>query len=449
MPNATAAKRQCILHIGTEKTGSTSIQNVMAALREQLPLHGFAYPRSPGSRNHTRLALFAGDEKRTKAMARREKRIHGDDSVGDWLPDQLATEIEALPADVHTVVFSNEHCHSRLTDAESVERLKALLDAFFDRYRVVVYLRRQDELAVSRYSTMLRTGGFTREVLPMHLTTMLYFQYDALLDRWGQVFGRDNLVPRLFGREHFVEGDLMRDFFAVCGLPPLAIPEDSATRNPSLIPAAQEFLLRFNQQYQRAKDLGRPAWVGEFMNAEFAGPSRLPPRADAMAFCAAFDAGNERIRSEFFPQRQTLFSTDFRRYPEVETPPVPEAEVLDVALRVLCHISPQVGRQGKAKTKTPEPQPDVAADPIVSLADERASLLALLDEEPTQARALRRLIRIALDPADREVALARLEKARALAPEREDLPALASKLGTARRLGKAPKLGKKKAQAAA
>jgi len=296
---------------------------------------------------------------------------------------------------------------------------------------------------------MLRTGGFTREVLPMHLTTMLYFQYDGLLDRWGEVFGKGNLVPRLFGREHFVEGDLMRDFFSVCGLPALPIPSDSATRNPSLVPAAQEFLLRFNRMYEHAKELGRPAWVGEFMNAEFAGPSRMPPRAEAVAFCAAFVAGNERIRAEFFPARATLFSDDFRKYPEVEMPQSAEAEVLDVALKVLCHISPAVGRQGKGKKKSAEPAlptPAVAAEvpEIVGLVEERASLLAVLDAEPTHARALRRLVRIALDPPDRTVAIARLEKAKALAPDRDDLAGLEGKIGTAKRAGPPIKLDMKK-----
>lgn len=453
------AKRQCILHIGTEKTGSTSIQNVMAALREQLPALGFAYPEAPGSRNHTRLALYAADSKRTKAMARRENRKGGDaEAVTEQLPEDLEKELSALPAGVHTVIFSNEHCHSRLTNVEAVQRLKELLDPFFDRFRIVVYLRRQDELAVSRYSTMLRTGGFIREVLPMNLTRMFYFQYDGMLDRWSEVFGRQSVEPRLFGRDNFVDGDLIRDFFSVAGLPKLEVPAETTTRNPSLIPAAQEFLLQFNRMYEHAKELGRPAWIGEFMNANFAGPSRMPPRSDALRFCAAFDEGNERIRAEYFPRRRTLFSKDFNRYPETELDATPDAAVLDVALKVLCHVSPDVGRQGKrrlAEAATTGAEDGAAAaapppvPPVVGLAEERASLLAVLDAEPTHARALRRLVRVALDPPDREVAMARLARAQQLAPDKEEFAGLADKLGTARRPGPAAGIEKKRKRDAA
>ena len=40
-------------------------------------------------------------------------------------------------------------------------RLHALLAPLFDSVRVLVYLRRQDEAAVSHHSTALRAGGET------------------------------------------------------------------------------------------------------------------------------------------------------------------------------------------------------------------------------------------------------------------------------------------------
>ena len=48
--------RDLILHIGTTKTGSTSIQHVLAQNRDALLAQGVLYPRSPGDPQHDLLA---------------------------------------------------------------------------------------------------------------------------------------------------------------------------------------------------------------------------------------------------------------------------------------------------------------------------------------------------------------------------------------------------------
>ncbi len=50
--------RDLILHIGTSKTGSTSIQKVLARQRRALRTQGIVYPRSPGSERHELLAVW-------------------------------------------------------------------------------------------------------------------------------------------------------------------------------------------------------------------------------------------------------------------------------------------------------------------------------------------------------------------------------------------------------
>ncbi len=59
--NANAAQaaalrsRRCVLHIGLEKTGTTTIQNRLASNRERLLERGILYPRSAGRSNHLHL----------------------------------------------------------------------------------------------------------------------------------------------------------------------------------------------------------------------------------------------------------------------------------------------------------------------------------------------------------------------------------------------------------
>ena len=50
---------ECILHIGTEKTGTTSIQKFLATNRTLLKANGVLYPLSPGKVNHIGLEAYA------------------------------------------------------------------------------------------------------------------------------------------------------------------------------------------------------------------------------------------------------------------------------------------------------------------------------------------------------------------------------------------------------
>ena len=48
-----------ILHIGTAKTGTTTLQHWFASNRESLQVQGIYYPNSLGKVNHRKLSLFA------------------------------------------------------------------------------------------------------------------------------------------------------------------------------------------------------------------------------------------------------------------------------------------------------------------------------------------------------------------------------------------------------
>lgn len=344
-------RRRAILHIGTEKTGSSSIQSSMEAIRDDLPAHGAAYPAAPGARNHTRLALYASMvEGGDASLARFEDRVSGRAAaIERWLPRRLEREIAALPAEVHTLVFSNEHCHSRLHTEDAVRAIKALLDPHVSSYEILVYLRRQDEMAVSRYTTQLRGGSQSESVFALRRARLAdYYDYAALLDRWSAVFGRAALRPRIFARGELRDGDVVQDFLAACGLAGVTVPPQKTEQNPALSAEAQEFLRRFNAAYRhRAREV-RPREVLACLGRQFSGRGHLPPRAEAEAFLARFAEGNERIRRDFFPDRAALFSTDFSRYPETAEA-VPEESVLRVAEAVIAHLEAAPERRGVSR----------------------------------------------------------------------------------------------------
>jgi hypothetical protein len=313
--------RTAILHIGTEKTGTTTIQAFLAANRDKLTEIGFAFPHSCGVQDSRGLVMYAMRPGRheeihiaaglTTEAARRE--------AAQRLEEELAAELDTLLPEVRAVIFSSESFHSRLCHRDELERLRALLLRHFGRIRIVVYLRRQDQVAVSLYSTTLRGGQTRWEVLPWSNESDGYYNYELLLDRWSDVFSPDAICPRLFSVPDLITGDLVTDFCSACGIGDpsgLALP---ARQNQSFQPAAQEFLRQMNAYF--------PIWdgneanprrgpLGTWIASEFPGAGRVPSRPEVREFLSRFAASNDRVRERWFPERKTLFDDDLSSYPE-------------------------------------------------------------------------------------------------------------------------------------
>lgn len=378
-------RRQAILHIGTAKTGSTTIQRLLAQHRDRLPAHGFAYPTSPGAKNHFRLVICGADADTANAMARLLGEAGDAAAVTQRFRQELAAELAALPDSVHTVIFSNEHCYAKIDSAVAAARLRDFLAPFFDGFRIVAYLRRQDELAVSRYTTRLRAGGVETLILPRAgdvdagdvdvgdeaagddaeaqqaarpagSPDRQGYDWATMLDRWATAFGKAAVCPRVFARDAFTGGDLMLDFQDACGMATVFEPGARA-QNSSLLPAAQEFLRRCNLARReaangRARRLPMPTAVKQHLDRTYAGPGRQPARADAEAFVAGFAEANERLRAGYFPDRARVFSADFSKYPVREDPRPSDADVLEVALSVLVREAADApGRAANASTR--------------------------------------------------------------------------------------------------
>lgn len=58
----------CYVHIGTEKTGSTTLQNFMAHNRSRLLKNGIVYTKSLGRKNNKALCYFSYPSDRRNDM---------------------------------------------------------------------------------------------------------------------------------------------------------------------------------------------------------------------------------------------------------------------------------------------------------------------------------------------------------------------------------------------
>lgn len=318
-----ARAKICYLHIGAEKTGSTSIQAFLRANRRRLADHGYLFPRTPGEDNQPALAAYAmADSSRKNLMA--QVRVQSDEALESFQHDfKAALQAEVTSAAPERIVLTNEHCHSRIETAEELERLAALLRSIADEIRVIFYIRRQDQAATSLYSTALKVGQWRKKPdLTVKGELPIAFDYWRTCELYAGVFGKDAMRVRLFDRDQLVDGDLIADFRDALDLPSGAdwtVPE---SKNQSLGRLGQRFLAAFNQKRQdrfgEKSEHYRMALVRQ-LDQHFAGKGIKPSRSAAEDFLAHFRDGNERIREAYFPDLQApLFGDDFSMYPEKE-----------------------------------------------------------------------------------------------------------------------------------
>ena len=285
--------RRCILQIGIEKTGTTTLQTFLARNGDRLARRGIRYPRFPGDKNHTGLAAYAMDDARADAI-RGAFGVHGAEAVPAFR-ERIETQAELELGAEETVVFCNEHCHSRLKSRQEVQRLADLLTPHFDRIDLCVYLRRQDQVALSLYSTRLKSGCTSADILPRTGPDDPYFNYDLSLGLWEEVFGRAHLHVRLFDRSELVEGDVVADFLAAWGLGTPAEYRPIGKMNESIRPEAQDYLRRVNAYLEPLPGLPLEAVLGP-LSAELARCFPGDGAAAAQERSLEIDPGHEPSR---------------------------------------------------------------------------------------------------------------------------------------------------------
>jgi hypothetical protein len=337
--------RELTLHIGTSKTGSSSIQRVLAGQREALKAQGAYMPTSPGWANHAMLpAALVSDPKilwgfhpATWEGMKPAERIA-------QFCDEFPAEMAALPNWVKHAVITAEQIGGLLRSTEEVQRLADQLTPYFAKIRVVVYLRRQDLHAASAYSQWLRGGLLVEPGLPAGGPRELpEYDYGALVSRYALVFGEDAVVPRIFSRDLLVNGDVVEDFLRIAGLRLDIPPEDPKLQaNLSLNTKGQQLMLQAGRYLEKSKggELWRdtPQWrqFAEAVTRALPGRGWRPTQDEAAAFMQRFAATNEAVRRRYFPQRASLFDMDFSDLPAKPASADPEGTT-EAALHVVLH----------------------------------------------------------------------------------------------------------------
>lgn len=209
------------LHIGTSKTGTTTIQTYCGINREQLkskgvlfPIMPYHYDRITENRNgHFLYAMIYENGVRNKE---KEKQV---------LKQELDYIVDCFK-DYDNVLLSEESIWWA-----TATRRKGLWKYLQEhsqqnnyQVKIIVYLRRQDQFMMSRYNQIIKTdtGGGTQRFYEyfkdMNGKYKCVMNYRQRLDYMAKFFPKENIVVKRFDRSYFYNGDLNADFLHILGV---------------------------------------------------------------------------------------------------------------------------------------------------------------------------------------------------------------------------------------
>lgn len=201
-------KKKLILHIGTQKTGSSAIQVFLTQNQQSLIKAGLEYldPRANKfglfNMNHSGLVLaLTGFWRSGSHQLPKEKT---------WL--MLREKVEQSK---HGVIISSEG----FSTPEVLQHMDFIKDSLsgFD-VKVVIYLRRQDIFAQSLYKEQIKDREHRSFALAYEEAGYKKFlDYKEIVDQWGNAFGKHNIQVRPYERGQLKNGDIVADFMQTIG----------------------------------------------------------------------------------------------------------------------------------------------------------------------------------------------------------------------------------------
>lgn len=303
-------KPNIILHVGTEKTGSTSIQQSFASNQSYLKDRQIFYPSNLGATCHLKLTACALKGAPNHPI-RKMFNLNDDASFEDFREStlrELSSEIEA--SNYETLIFSDEHINCHLVRPGLLENYFESLELFGTVSKVIIYLRRQDLFRISLFSESIKAGNITsfmpdNPLIPFKVIPDR-FNYLKILNRLSQVFGTKKLEVVLFQKNDLYNNNVVDDFIKRIDLD-LIFPEPSEISSNTSLDARIMHPLSVMLHHHKDNNIHvKPEihnTVMRHLQTHFKGRgARMHPEVHAK-FLDVFSTMNETIRNIYFDDK--------------------------------------------------------------------------------------------------------------------------------------------------
>lgn len=299
-----------ILHIGTEKTGSTALQVFLKRHEKALYAEGIIFPDIFQTANAAELYLSGLSQNDSDYL---DIRLFGRSTMfRQKYVKQLGEELSRFATASHAeaCILSSELLYPRLPDVQSLRRMKCNLFEAFDDVHIVCYIRNQAERALGLTMEVIKNGNYLPQILSPKDNIKLNSScnYRTVLSRWMEVFpGR--VTVRRYERNSLVNADVIDDFLHIIGHPELMSLPKPHEVNRSLTQGQAQIL-----NYLNHKKLSREK-KGIIIKSVLASLSdktlhgKLRATKDIVQYCEReYQESDEWVRATFFPDDHTLWS---------------------------------------------------------------------------------------------------------------------------------------------
>jgi hypothetical protein len=350
---------KCFLHIGTSKTGTTTLQHFLDFNRDILKRKGYTFTLSAGKSNNVGFALAcidAGEKLNSNqyqyainllilmGVARpslTDPSIQNSQDLENYRISIIKKLKKELANNRHSnIIISSENFQDLLTTKAEINRLRDLLyELGCTEIKVVVYLREPVALANSFYSTVVLVdlpllGVVAAPPFPGS-DNERYFDnlcnHRNTLEQWGSIFGNENIIPRIFDRNDLKDGSIIHDFLECIGIPW----SDEFTlidnENESISHTGLEIIRRINIKFpplsgNRPNPSRRRLVYRVYHIVRYFGKGKyFMPTELFHAYTEAYSKSNEWTRQNWFPERDVLFKQ--RAIPAATSSEIPEEQL--------------------------------------------------------------------------------------------------------------------------
>ncbi|MBU2939559.1 hypothetical protein KO494_08395 [Lacinutrix sp. C3R15] len=200
------------IHIGTMKTGSSAVQNYLVNNIDYLKENNVLYPQvNLKAQNYLAFSLMDKVPKHVQ---------HVLPNTAEELYQKLVDEIlksEESRVLITTEIFSLVSSDKYL-GVEASKRLLHLLDGHGFKFKIILFLRKQDDFLLSMYNQIIKRHNFNNlyyeDIMTYYEENIDLFDYKTIINYWSNTFGVDNIIVKPYLKEE----DILNTFFKIFNL---------------------------------------------------------------------------------------------------------------------------------------------------------------------------------------------------------------------------------------
>lgn len=244
---------KCILHIGTEKTGTTAIQDFLLQNKNILKKNKIEICTNKTQFNSRLFVSYFQQKLDSWHFRNQISSLKTKKKFEEKFIENFDEYIKSFDEDTNVLIISSEYFHSRLTNRIALKTLNDFIRSYFDRIYVICYFREQSEMWQSLYSTALKQD-FTGALIDFQKNLSInntYYNHFRSANLWVEEFSAANCKLKIYKNYLFENGDIREDFvsFLDLGADKGQLQYDAQVANSSLNFYQKEIFREINKKY--------------------------------------------------------------------------------------------------------------------------------------------------------------------------------------------------------